>query len=307
MTTRMKLIRALSIFFAAGSLLLSPNGFAKTYSIGPCESKGGEGRIAEALCDLAQDTVINLKHQVTQKNPEDGTIKIKALRLENSYTLTANITVGDKIIASAKLKAASADEFDTIVPRLVRAVIQQEDLKSDAEVGEVTNAEAEFRTKRLNAKRESLIGFGFAGVANVDATRPYYNLVLGGGVDWTSFRLAGTWDLAWHAGERSGVFMAFAAAGNFFLTNGQSAPFVGPKIGFAFVTRSYPPETDSFFIPSNGEDYNSAFLIGAVAGWEFFRNYETSFSLELGMDYAFKDVGPKGQPIFFSLRGIVHR
>ncbi len=297
---------SLSIFCA--TFFLSHSAFSNTYSIGPCEAKGAEDRIGEALCDLAQDAVVNLKHQVTEKkNAADGTIKIKALKLDNSYTLTANLTVEDKVVSSTKLKASSADEFDSIVPRLVRVLIQQEDIKSDAKVGEVTDNESQFRSKRITAKRESLLGFGIGAVANVDATKPYYSLVLGGAVDWTTFRLAGTWDLAWHAGVRSGVFMSFAAAGNFFLTDGQSAPYVGPKIGFSFVTRSYPPETDSFLIPTNAEDYNSAFLIGAVAGWEFFRNYEASFAVELGVDYAFKDVGPKGQPMLFTLRAIVHR
>jgi hypothetical protein len=284
--------------------LLGANSFAKNYNLAPCEAKGAETRIGEVLCDVAQDTLVNLGHEVSEAGKgTDGTIRVKALKLGESYSVTATLSKDNKVVGSQKLKS-NADELDQVVPRLLRSLLQAGDVKEDAKVGEVTHDESEFRKTRKEAKPEWIMGAGTAGVANVNASRPYYHFTGGGSVDWTKFRLAALFDFSWHAGERSGNWIDTMISANFFLSDNQSAPYIGPNLGIGWVTRSLAPGEGD--ILSYLADYQSVFVMGVNLGWEFFRNFESSFALELNANYAFKNVGPRGQPVYFGIRGVVH-
>jgi hypothetical protein len=294
--------RLQNFFFAffIGGLSFSLAAQSDTVFLEPCTGKGLDEQTREVLCDLGEDAIVSSGNKLAKDaKSAEYSLRLKALKLGTSYTITAGKYEGGNMVGSSKLKASSLDEFDSIVPRVVRAVIHNEpDAKVDAKVGEVSEEEQTFRKKRMEAKNQYIIGAGFGGSRNLNADLAHYELLLGWSIDWTSFRLRIEWNNAWEMGAGDSFLMTFGFGGNIYLNDHQSAPYIAPKISYMLMRPNRPTQGLLDF------DMHEAPGLGVAVGWEFFRNFDRSAAVEAFVDASTRSVAGVGNPISCGLRAL---
>ncbi len=298
-------IRFLSI---TAIIVISVSNFAlaasqKRIGLAPCTGPGVDAETLISICELAKEELLNLGYasQPIKRAGDSGfaeSAELKVLKLGSSYVLTFSRYERTQALSSVKLKASSVEEIDAILPRLVRASLNQTSIQSDIRVGEVTEAEAKANTLRKNAQKSFGLAVGFGGTNNLDGRHLFYDFGVGWSINWTSFRLKFLWDFAFQSQAWS-YFTSLVVGGNWYLTTREASPYVSGRMGFGL---GRPTGPITIIDTENSVSSYEAPLIGAGFGWEFFRNHKKSIAVEFRTDILARKVEDLGVPMLFALQ-----
>ena len=220
----------------------------------------------------------------------DYALKTELIKLGGAYVLTVSKVRGNAVTFSSRQKAASADGLDDAADRAVRAAILSVSTKTDVRVGEIKPEEENTLHRRINSRSSMYLGFGPAGLVSMGESRLSYDLAIGH-----------YWEVSPQAEIKvigdivsSGDMKTYFAMGqlglDYFLTDGDSSPYVGAGLGFG----------------GSASASSSATTIGGLAanaglGYQFFRTASTHFDVFAGYFTIFGN-NTIGAPGAYSLR-----
>jgi hypothetical protein len=258
-----------SLYFLA-LLLFSTSALASEVYVERATGTGVSDSDLSSIADLVSSSLPAQGASITaEKSKASIVLRPKLLKLGQAYIVTLERVEDGEITYSAQLKAARAEELDTVCSRLTRAVMLKKPPAGDVRVGEVTEQEAKAGMERKPARRMTLLGFGPAWMNNLGTSGMGYYFE--GAYGWDVNKALVKID-AGIALNSSAFFSHAGLSGNLFLTDQDISPYVAADAGFGFSKSA-----------GNGVlsgETTAGFLVGGGAGVTFLRT--SSINLELG-------------------------
>ncbi len=182
----------------------------------------------------------------------------------------------EKILFSAQLKAAHADELDLVIKRLTRTVINEDSSQGKDRLGEVTHSEAT-PNELIPAKNLTYFEFGPAFLGNLN--QPNVGYLFSGGYSWdvTSalVRAGATAIIDGSAGWLDGHI-----GGTVFFQQRSTSPYLLGDFGFGFSGSQGNGLLDG--------EKTGGFMMAGGAGVQFFRNSTIHVDLGIRLGFLFK-------------------
>lgn len=288
------MLRFLVVITAFGFLTLSAApAIASTFFIE--RTAGMSGEIAHTTQELVRASLGELGQEVTLDPVKaEFTARPVLLGLGSSIIVTLEKRRKDVLIFSAKLKAISVEEMDTIVDRLARAIVHEKIPKDDVRVSEISEDEATRGNRRRPAKKAFLFGLGPTLVSNMNESGIGYYFTLGYSWDVGPAYLR----LSAETFGKGGAFGLIGGIGaSYFLSDRDFSPFIGADLSFG-LAKVDPEGIGSTF---DADLRTVGFAFGPIVGVQFFRT--SAVNLELSLRAAFFLSSAKlGNPAFTVLR-----
>lgn len=158
-------MRGLVIIFV---LLFSLSAFADSFYVKKLRTSGVNAQDAEAISELILMNVTDSdQNTVVPRSPlADYVISPRVIRLNQVFIVSLKKYRKNKLVSRAKLKARTMDDMDSVIARLVKAILKNKSAKSNVKLDQVTDQEVQNTNKRIKATRQNYFGFGPAGFTN---------------------------------------------------------------------------------------------------------------------------------------------
>lgn len=221
----------------------------------------------------------------------------RLLKLGSSYIVSVDKTKGDKLTYTAKLKASSAEDIDSVSTRVVRAVLKETKVEDSAQVGDIVESEIHQNTKRIQTTRQWKLGFGPAWGLSMNTDQSGLGFLLGfvWGIDPNfdldlTFRTAG-----FEKSKESGAhFTDFMIGTNYYLTRDRNALYLTGAVGRSWASASI---TDSNTLLNTSDDNANGWGARVGVGYKFFRTSTVNLGLEVNYSQLFGETSrSKGRP-----------
>ncbi len=201
------------------------------------------------------------------------------LKLGDSYVLglTKQSKEGQNLF-SQRMKVATMSDIDTVVARLVPAVLNQKSVESTADVTNITEAEETLNTRRYQATRQWIIGFGPGWSSNLKSEGGGFTFSIGylWGLD-PDFGVNLTWLIHNGQGDDDSSYTDFSLGGEYYFSRSKHSPFIGGRVGYATARAD-----DSCWVSIFSdciENKASGWGVNATAGMKFFRTSTVNMGL----------------------------
>jgi hypothetical protein len=277
------------VFFAL--VFAAPLALGASYFVESVKTSDANPELTRSLTSLVQTSVSNAGERVAESAADaDYELRSELIRLGGAYVLTVTKVRRGSPVYSSHQKAATVEDLDDATDRAVRAAILSTPAKKDVRLGEVKPQEEDQIRRRIKSRSATYLGFGPAGLINMNESRLAYDLAIGH-----------YWEVAPHASIKavgdivgSGdmkTYFALAQLGlNYYFTDEDSSPYFGAGLGFG----------------GSASASTSATTIGGFAaniglGYEFFRTSNAEFDVFVGYSAIFGN-NTIGQPGAFGLR-----
>lgn len=272
------------------AVLFSFSAFAESVFVAPL-GEGDDASLRAAVYSLVRAAVSNEAGYSLASNAKDAQLQLAPhlLKLGSSYIVTVDKLKGERVLFTAKMKAATVDDLDTVSARVVRAALAETKAEATAQVDDVTEHEVTQGTRRQQATRQWKFGFGPAWGSNLNTNKS--GLVYALGFVWG---IDSDWDvdIAFRGSgfDDTGAFTEFLIGSNYYLTRGKYAPFVtaGVGRGSAVVSKA----NSSLFNPS--DDIASGWMARVGAGYKFFRTSNVNVGIEANYSTLFATTSRTG-------------
>ena len=215
-------------------------------------------------------------------------VKVHKLNSKIIVAIKKIRTDNNAVIGSSMVSSESINEIDTIIPRMIEAVLEEKDFEDTAKYKSVTEKEAKNTVKK---KSEILFGLGysalmmpgmkwhrddydlFGGVsARISLEIEYFRIDLSFDVGLDNYDSRSEYDL----NESSTYAFGFIGI-NYFFFDGDFSPFVGSGLGYGSIMRDREI-FDSLNNEYINEKYeNKGIFIPVTIGMEFFRLHDIRF------------------------------
>jgi hypothetical protein len=265
----------LAIFFCAFSAA------ADSIYVQPSDGEGVEAYMRTTVDHLVKSFVTRESHSVASSaDSADLVLSPKVMKLGNAYFLTIDKKKGGKVLFSSSMKAANAEELDTVAKRVVRSVLNEQKIEDSATVADVTAEEETKNTRRYQATRQwrflfgpvtahdlkSEGGYSFFDIGYAWGLDPHYDVTL-------DFKTSGLKEGAYYTGFLLGL--------TYYSQLGKHSPYY--KAGVGRVTAAAADDT-AFFI---SDDSFSGWGGEVGVGYKFFRTSTVNIVVELTHGIAF--------------------
>ena len=185
----------------------------------------------------------------------------KVLKLGESYLFTIEKYKGDKLVFATKMKAANADDLDTVSSRIVRSVLKEIKVADTVTVQDVTKDEETRGTRRYQSTRQWKLAFGpsYGQGLNTTSSSTYFEIGYVWGLD-PNFDLQLSWIGTYFGGKNtfSGAsFSDFGLGMVYYLSTDKNAFYVSGAIEKASATAN---QDDAAFLSSDISPFQKRFL-----------------------------------------------
>lgn len=266
---------------------------AESVFVRPLQADAETGNSSATVLELVKAEVSTEPGFTLETNAKNASVHLatKLLKLGNSFILSIDKIKDDRIVFTAKMKAANIDDLDTVSARVVHAVLKETKTEGSAQVDDVTEDEVTRGTRRIQTVRQWRVTFGPAWGSNLNTTRSgtigSLGYVWGLDAQWealTHLSLAG-----FSKDGESGAFYMDAMLGvAYFLTKGKHSPYVTGGFGYASAGAS---RSDTILLT---DDKASGWAGRMGAGVKLFRTTNLSFGFELNHSYLFSKTSVSG-------------
>lgn len=224
---------------------------------------------AATILELIRTAVEQNHQQIVEKEKDAKfTLRTKILKLGNAYVVTVDKFQDDKMVTDAQMKAEKFEEFDNVTSRLVRSVVTGVPLKADVRTNDVTENEAITGVRRRDTVNRWYFGMGPGQVTHVNSTRTLFNLGIG-----YFFEINPEWALKIIYDGTGGSDFSYLALGtNYYFSDHNTSPLVTAELGYGSASM------DTSILGINS-DAVSAFVVGAGAGYQFFRTSKVNLEI----------------------------
>lgn len=281
------------------SFLFMIQAFAESVFVRPPQADPEIGTYSATVFELVKAEVSTAPGFTLESNAKNATVHLatKLLKLGNSFILSIDKIREERVVFTAKMKAATLDDLDTVSARVVQAVLKESKTEGTAQVDDVTEDEVTRGTRRIQTVRQWRVSFGPAWGSNLNTTK---SGILGSlGYAWG---LDAQWEVLSNLslsgfskdGESGAYYMDGMLGVSYFFTKGKHAPYVTGGFGYASAgaSRANASITDD---KANGW----AGRIGA--GVKLFRTTNLSFGFELNHSILFSNTVSGHNPGLTSL------
>lgn len=281
-----------NIMFVLAGVLFSLSSFAASvYVSQPSGSLKAEDEVSiRELMKIAADETPGFK--VTENAKEaDVTINTQVVKLGDSYILNAKkVNKSGTVLFSEKMKAATMEDMDTVTARLGKSVLLEKPVLQTGDVTNVTEAEENQNTRRIEATRQWIFSIGPGWATNLRSKGGGLTFAVGylWGLD-PDFAVNLSWQLHNGKGNDDASYSDFSLGMEYFFSRSKTSPFVGARLGYA----SAKPNgncTISFF-NSCDTSRASGWAANATAGVKFFRTSSVNVGLIATYHTVFDKVG----------------
>ncbi|MBC86798.1 MAG: hypothetical protein CL677_06420 [Bdellovibrionaceae bacterium] len=260
----------------------------------------------ESVTALVEDAVSQAGDYAISDNRWESDVVLvpKLLKLGSSYILQVGKYVDKKLATSKKMKSATIEDMDTVVGRVVRAVLSDVKVAETARVDEVTKDEMERSQVRYQALKQWSVGIGaaWAGGLHYPGTGA---LLLGGynfGVD-PDYDLSLYGELLFATGDSEVQFTNFSVTMSWFVNRNKTAPYVRGGLGYGFASASQDNQSNTL-IGSNDNVSSFSAVIGG--GFKFFRTSTVHMGLDATTTIFFSETEKsKETPSLTSLKLVI--
>jgi opacity protein-like surface antigen len=263
--------------------------FAASVFVTPPTAEGEDATLRASLYELVKAAVSDESgYSLAGSLKEaDLTLHPRLLKLGSSYIVSLDKMKGERIVHTAKMKAASAEDIDAVSARVVRAALRETKAAEDAQVGDVTQDEVSKTNLRIQTTRQWKLGFGpaWGDQMNVDKSGILFTLGFVWGID-PNFDL----DLGFRttgfekSGESGAHFTEFLIGTNYYLTRSRNAPFLTAGVGRTSASVSIP---DSTSILNTSDDTINGWSVRVGVGYKFFRTSTVNLGVEANYSKVF--------------------
>jgi hypothetical protein len=287
------------LILSAAALLLvlfAARVHADTVFVQVPQTEGEESNLRATVHELVKAAVSEQSSYSLANTAEaaDLILRPRLLKLGSAFVLTIDKVKGGKVLFTAKMRASSAEDLDTVSSRVVRSALQESRAEANAQVDDVTEDEVTRGSRRHIATRQWKIGFGptWGNNLNTDKSGLAFHLGFAWSVDplWDldlSFRATGI------EGKTSSdaYFSEFMIGTNYHLNKNKNAPFLTGAIGRATAGAS----TNTAIIYNDDNANGWAARVGA--GMKFFRTSTVNLGIEANYTHLFAETsGSKKSP-----------
>lgn len=210
-------------------------------------------------------------------------LRMRVVQLGGKYVCAMEKRQGAQVKFAAKLNANQIDEFDIVISRLVRSVVNEVPVDKDARVTDLTKKEAESASLRRETTKNWYFAFGpyRSTNLNADSTLLHFSLGYYWGVT-PQINLYLFYDFTKETGSAADI-NSLGIGGQYFFNQADNAPFAHANFAYGSA------ET------TDGQD-SSGFGLGFGLGYQFFRTSKVHLELRLAYDLVLKsnDFGTPG-------------
>lgn len=122
-----------------------------------------EGINADSIYQLLQEAAQSQGFKVMDSAKQaDHTVRVKIIKLGESYVVLGQKLKGDLVVHSTRLKAVQIEEMDEVTTRIFRALARNVAAVDDAQPGDITQDESSRGTLRKMNRNGSVVGAGFS-------------------------------------------------------------------------------------------------------------------------------------------------
>jgi hypothetical protein len=266
---------------------------AESVFVRPPQADGETGSYSATVYELIKAEVSKEPGFALEANAKSASIQLaaKLLKLGNSFILSIDKIKGDQIVFTAKMKASTIDDLDTVSARVVSAVLREIKVEGSAQIDDVTEDEVTRGTRRIQTVRQWRLAFGPAWGSNLNTTKSGTLGAIGyaWGLDaqWealTNMSLGG-----FSKEGESGAYYVDGMLGiSYFLTKGKHSPYVTGGFGYASAGAS---RSETILLT---DDKASGWAIRTGVGVKLFRTTNLSFGFELNHSLLFAKTSVSG-------------
>lgn len=292
----------ITLIFSFGSLLCSSVWADQKIFVRETVGNSVESSEKETVSELIRSAVMEIGgwELVDSASNSAITLSSKLVRLKQSYILIVNKSNSKtkKNIFSSRLKAASFDDMDSIVPRVVKSVIQESSAKRSAEVDTVTESEVNDGSRRYQATSQKLFRFAAAWPQNMNSNRSAWQ-VAGGylwGVD-PQFDLGLLADFTFGQEHSDMRFVNFMINMQYYINKSKHAPYLIGGLGYGHA--SVHSKNCNTVLCTSDDTASGLALTGGV-GFRFFRTSSVNLAVDLKYETITKNA-TTGRPGYTTL------
>lgn len=270
-----------SLILSALSLLVvlfAVQANAETVFVQAAQAEGEAASLRATIQELVKAAVSEQSGYSLASSSESADLVLNAriLKLGSAYILSVDKMKGGKVLFTSKMRAANAEDLDTVSARVVRSALHEVRAEQNAQVDDITEDEVSRGTRRHIATRQWEVGFGPAWGTNLNTDKSglVFHLGFVWGVDphWDldlSLRATGI------EGKNSSnaYFSEFMIGTNYHFNKNKNAPFLTAGLG-----RATAGVSDSTIILNDDTATGWAARVGA--GMKFFRTSTVNLGLE---------------------------
>ena len=266
-----------ALFLLSTLLVWSSIGYSKTVYVVRAQGTGVAESDLLAITELVESSIQGVDGYTLSTKPSgsDFELRPKLTKLGAAYFLTVYKRKAGKTLNSKKMKSNSLEDMDTVVTRVVRAVLNEEDVNSNSKVYEVTEEEQVKSQRRFRAQRQTIYSFGTARGENLNEKDPFTSWLIG--KNWNidpDYDLSAYFQFFTSPDSTSAYFNNFGLNLHYFFNRNKNAPYVTGGIGHIRVG----VEDGSEYL---SQDSESGFALIAGVGMRFFRTSTVNFGLSL--------------------------
>ena len=244
--------------------------------------------------ELIKTAVVEVSSHEVVPTPEQADFFLRPTLLKLGAAYVLSLSKADKTgrnLFSTQLKAEKIDELDKVALRVTRSALSGAKASQDEHVGEITNQEENDGTQRRPTRKEWYLGFGPMTFSNLNTTGIGYSL-----------GVARAWDvntvlikiMGEAGGHNSAFLISLGIGGEYFLSTGNTAPYVGADFGFGAAKAS---GNAGFFTGSVIGGFDG----GLQAGVELLRSSKINLDVNFRAGFLLKS-NSYGLPSVYSLR-----
>lgn len=277
-----------AVLFAC-AMVAAHSAEAATVYVQPPTLEGADAELRSSLAELVRASVAEESGYtlVSSAKDADFVLQSRLIKLGTSYVVSVDKLKKDKLVYTTKMKAANADDLDTVSSRIVRSVLRETKAQEDTQVGEVTRDEETQNTRRIQTTRQWKIGFGpsWGDNMNTSASGMNFNLGFVWGLD-PNFDL----DLGFRStgftkdNESGSSFTEFMIGTNYYFSRARHAPYVSGGLGYVWATSSI---RDSNTLLNTSDDKYNGWGGRLGLGYKFFRTSTVNLGVEVNYSKAF--------------------
>lgn len=287
------------------SIILFPSCLvlADSYYVLPPEMVDKNPTLAMTIQRLISAEIVEAGEVVTlDPTTADWSINSSLLNLGRSYIMNISKSNAKETVFADNLKAATLDDIDVVIDRLVRASIQNVSAAKTQTIDSVTQDERNGARVKMDVERQFYLGFGPGAANNLGAESA--------GVSWLFGYL---WGLQDRVGLRLNLeglnvsdsradMISFGVGTQYYFNKRQNSAYILGLLNYTWAG------TDSLADPScnvfcdNISDNGWGGTLGL--GHHFFRTSSVNFATELSYTQGFYKIFDKS-PNMFSFRVIL--
>jgi len=246
---------------------------------------------------ITADSIYQLLYEAAQSHgfkvmdsakQADHTIRVKIIKLGESYIVIGQKLKGDLVVHSTRLKAYQVEEMDAVTERIFRSLVRNVAAVDDAQPGDVTQNEASRGVLRKMNRNGSVVGAGFSVLTHLGVRDLGWYFYAGrawaAGPLHLGYRFnfgldsiqpnnsASTRNWAWFGDVGLSV--------SSYLNDSDTSPFVMGELGYAMARHAGLQST------------SSGMLVALGGGLGIFRTYDVHIQVGLRFSAIFQTVFP---------------